>query len=120
MGRPVKKVKFGTYVSDTGIKVSAYLGGLVTDVFIVKQVGSHKYKVQEVSTSTIAICKLVSGAPANPGEMLMVGYDNPFQNSPIALKKLTQRRAYDFNGNVYHWELANDSSADYILLTVIV
>ena len=120
MGRPIKKIKFGTYVGEVGIKVAAYLCGTVTDVFIIKQVGSHKYKVQEVSSGLVDICKLVSGSPVNPGEMLMVGYDNPFQNSAIALKKLTQRRAYDFNGNVYHWELVNDSSADYILLSALV
>lgn len=122
MGRPIKKSKFGAYAgTSAGIRVSAFIGGSnQNDVYIVKQVGSKRYQVEDASTSVIAICKLVEAAPAVAGEMQMLGYTNAGADISVALKKLTQRRAYDFAGNVYKWELVNDSSMDYIQLYTLV
>ena len=127
MGRPVEKdvngvAVFGDYTGDAvGIKVSAYLstGTLRTDVYIVKQKGARTYKVIDKSDSTTGVCKLVSGTPAAAGEMRMIGYTNPGADVFVALKKLNKRVATDFSGNRYTWTLQNDSSEDYIELTLV-
>lgn len=127
MGRPVKKdvngvVVFGDYTtSSAGIRVSAYFGGsLRTDVFVISQKGSRRYKVQDKSDSTVAVCKLVSGQPADNGEMQLLGYTDAGADTSVALRNLFKRTAIDFNGNRYRWVLVNDSSMDYIQLTPIV
>lgn len=133
MGRPVRRdvagtEVFGTYVADSGIKVSAFLNGsLDTAAFIIKQTGSRKYKVSSADGAYTDIAKLVSTTPAAAGEMKMVGYvavsgNNPELEpvpAPIAIRHLNKRTAIDFNDNVYTWILQNDSSVDYILLTAI-
>jgi hypothetical protein len=55
MGRPVRRdvlgtEVFGTYVnSNAGIRCQAYFASNQTDVYILKQVGSRRYKVVDVS-----------------------------------------------------------------------
>lgn len=126
MGRPVKRdvngtLVFGDYTTDSaGIRVTAYFGGSSrSDVFIVAQKGSRRYKVQDKSDSTVAVCKLVSGNPAANGEMQLLGYTDAAADTTVALSKLFKRTAVDFSGNRYKWVLVNDSSMDYIQLTAI-
>jgi len=128
MGRPVKRdvagtLVFGDYTTTAaGIKVAAYFGGsLRSDVFIVKQKGSRRYLCQDKSDSTQAVCKLVSGTPAANGEMSLVGYTAPTEvdANVVVLRHLRKRTAIDWSGNSYTWQLVNDSSADYIALTLI-
>ena len=128
MGRPVKRdiagtLVFGDYTTTAvGIKVTAYFGGSSrTDGFIVKQKGARRYLVQDKSDSTQAVCKLVSGNPAANGEMQLVGYTAPAEvdSNVVILRHLSKRTATDWSGNRYTWQLVNDSSADYIALTLI-
>ena len=127
MGRPVKSdvngVKvFGTYTGDAGIRCEAYIGSNQTDVFIVKQKGSKRYLVQDTSSSTQAICKLVSGEPAAEGEMRLSGYlETGADASVVRIAKLQKRTAIDFSGNRYTWRLGNfqDSTGDQIFLTAL-
>jgi len=125
MGRPVKKdvngvAVFGTYESAAGIKVSAYMSGsLRTDVYIESQVGARRYVCHDVSDDVTAKCKLVSGTPAANGEMQMLGYTDPGSDTSVAIKKLNKRTAVDFDSNRYTWYLENDSSEDYIVLTLV-
>ena len=129
MGRPVKRdvagtLVFGDYTTTAvGIKVTAYFGGSSrTDGFIVKQKGARRYLVQDKSDSTQAVCKLVSGNPAANGEMNLVGFTNQGQaadNGVVVLRNLNKRTATDFSNNRYTWILVNDSSEDYIQLTLI-
>ena len=55
MGRPVRRdvagtEVFGTYISSgVGIKCAAYFASNQTDVYILKQVGSRRYKVVDLS-----------------------------------------------------------------------
>lgn len=125
MGRPLYKdvngvdVR-GTTVSAVGIRVDAYFSGsLRADVFIIKQAGARKYKVQDISDSATGFCKLVNATPAANGEMKLVGYLNGATGSPVTLNKLQKRTAIDWSGNRYKWTVQNDSSADYIVLTAI-
>lgn len=131
MGRPIRKVNLGTYAGAIGIRCEAYIGGSnQNDVFIVKQVGSKRYKVQDVSagTSSITRAKLVAGTPAATGEMRVTGYvagsgatANPATSGGTAkyAAKITQRRFIASDGTRYKWELVNDSTRDYIALTAI-
>lgn len=125
MGRPLYKDVLGNDVRGTtasaiGIRVDAYFSGsLRADVFIVKQAGARKYKVQDISDSATGFCKLVSGTPAANGEMKITGYLNGLTGSPVVINKLQKRTAIDWNGNRYTWFVRNDSSADYIVLTAI-
>jgi hypothetical protein len=131
MGRPVRRDVFGVEVfgdyttGSVGIKCEAYIGGNnESDVFIVKQKASRKYKVQDKSASTTVVAKLVSGTPAADGEMRLTGYapqagGGRNEAAPIYLAKLNKRLATDFSGNRYTWRLINDSSADYIELTLV-
>lgn len=127
MGRPVRKDVAGTDVfgnyatSQAGIKVSAYIpaadgGSSAVAGYIVKQVGSRRYKV--TTGQGTGKCKLVESAPA-AGEMVMLGYTNAGADISVAIRKLNKRTAIDFSGNRYTWVLVNDSSEDYIQLTAV-
>ena len=126
MGRPVKKdvngtAVFGDYTTTSaGIRVTAYFGGSSrNDVYVVSQKGSRRYKVADKSDGATAVCKLVSGNPAANGEMQLLGYTDAGADTSVALSKLFKRTAVDFSGNRYKWTLVNDSSMDYIQLTLI-
>ena len=129
MGRPIKKVKFGTYAGAIGIRCEAYLGGSnESDAYIVKQIGSKRFKVTEVAGGNSARAKLVAGTPAAPGEMRVTGYvagsggaTNPATSGGTAkyAAKITQRRFISSDGLRYKWNLVDDSTQDYIELTAI-
>ena len=128
MGRPINKAKLGTYTSAIGIRCEAYIGGSnQSDVFILKQVGSKRFKVQDTSASTTARAKLVAGAPAALGEMRVTGYVAGSASGNLSTMggtakyaaKITQRRFIASDGTRYKWTLVNDSTQDYIELTAI-
>jgi hypothetical protein len=129
MGRPVKRDRlgtlvFGTYVgAEEGIRCEAYIGGSnQSDVFIVKQLGARRYKVQEVSGGLTARCKLVTATPAATGEMRLTGYVNGDTGAPKILTKLMKKTAIASNGTKYKWTLMDDSTSGvrgYITLTAI-
>jgi hypothetical protein len=129
MGRPIKKVKFGTYAGAIGIRCEAYLGGSnESDAYIVKQIGSKRFKVTEVAGGNSTRAKLVAGTPAADGEMRVTGYvAGTFVTSSPAVggatakyaAKITQRRFIASDGTRYKWTLVDDSTQDYIELTAI-
>lgn len=124
MGRPVKRdvagtLVFGDYATTAaGIKVTAYVpgGSSVVAGYIVKQTGARRYKV--TTAQGTGKCKLVASASA-AGEMTMLGYTNPGADVSVAIRTLRKRTATDFSGNRYTWQLVNDSSEDYIELTLV-
>jgi hypothetical protein len=118
MGRPIRSDRngvqvFGTYVGAAeGIRCEAYIGGTnQSDVFIIKQLGARRYKVQEVSGSVTARAKLVSGVPAADGEMRLQGFIGGDPAQPITLRKLNKRTATSYAGARYKWLLNDDSTA---------
>ena len=124
MGRPIKKdaagvAIFGTYASNTGIRVDAFVGSAQVDCFIVKQKGSRRYLVQDVSAGTQAICTLVNVAAGSltAGQMRLTGYVGGNGDAGRAIQKLTKRIATDFSSNRYKWAVVNDYTNDYIVLT---
>ena len=141
MGRPLSKDVNGVKVTrsaaaaQAGIRVEGYFSGsLAADYQIVKQRGKKTYVVLKASVDALTdsesipgtvtgtdleIGTLVSGTPAANGEIRIVGYLSSNSGQVIPLAKLTKRLAYDFSGNKYKWQLDNDSSNDYIVLTAV-
>ena len=124
MGRPVKSdvagtLVFGDYATTAaGIKVSAQIPGESTAAagYIVKQVGSRRYRI--TTGAGTGVCTLVSSITAD-GQVVMLGYTNAGADVSVAIKRLNKRVATDFSGNRYTWLLVNDSSEDYIQLTLV-
>jgi hypothetical protein len=124
MGRPVKSdvagtIVFGDYTTtEVGIKVSAQIVGESSAAagYIVKQVGSRRYKV--TTGAGTSVCTLVETID-DDGQLVMLGYTNAGADTSVAIKRLNKRVATDFAGNRYTWLLVNDSSEDYIQLTLV-
>lgn len=136
MGRPLKKDVNGVNVirsftgAQPGILVQGYFDELQSDYQIVKQRGRSTFVVvrtnddnftdaesQSSLTGTqLKVGKLVSGEPANNGELRIRGSVSGQTPGEIAIAKMTKRLATDFSGNKYKWFLDNDSSADVLVL----
>lgn len=134
MGRPLKKDALGVDAigsftgAATGVRVEFYDSALRTDGVIIKQRGAKTFKVCRVgdvagnkgkdSTNT-ATCVLQNSEPNAANEMRLFGYVDSNSGVEVNIAKITKRVATDFSGNRYTWQLENDSSNDYILLTAI-
>lgn len=129
MGRPIKKVNFGTAAgSALGIIISAKDTASAATGVIVKQVGSKRYKVNNGGTdfrakldagdsngvATVDNTVVISGFLAGTG-----GSSGSLVGTRKRAAKLTQRRFIDSAGVRYKWQLISDSSQDYIELTAI-
>ena len=133
MGRPLNKRYFGSLATadqraagtetQENIRAEANLTttGIVDDAFIVAQKGSNKFilrnKAGDANSQTV--CRLVNKTTANIalGEMVLFGTDGT--GSRIPLKKITARRATDYNNNRYTWEVQDDSTETVIVLTAL-
>ena len=126
MGRPLRKDVLGTDVigtpvSDTGIKVQSHDGSTLSAAsFIIKQRGAKTFVITTNGTDR-QTCVLQSTTPAAAGQMLMMGFTQPYQAdaNAVPIAKITKRVATDFNAVRYNWQLVNDSTSDYIQLTAI-
>jgi hypothetical protein len=133
MGRPLRNDINGVDVRasyenlNAGIRCQFFDTELRTDGAIVRQRGAKTYVVTQLanlaanleSSTSTAVCVLVSGEPAAAGQMRILGATNDQVPGTVAIAKLTKRVATDFSGNRYTWYLENDSSADVIRLTAI-
>ena len=149
MGRPISKKFFGaTNASNVssesngtsfGIVMSAFIpavgeagyisgagGSSAVDSIISRQVGSRKYVVTNAQGSG----RVELGDQPSPvkGFGYLVGYimgtggtsnEKTSSGTTVAIKKLTARKAYGFDGHVYAWTAQNDSTQDYIELTLM-
>lgn len=135
MGRPLNKRYFGPLAdannplnapkNDTefNIRVEANLNtsGVVDDAFIVAQKGTNKFilrnKAGDANSQTI--CRVVNKATSALalGEMVLFGSDGT--GNRITLKKITARKATDYDNNQYTWEVQDDSTETIIILTAI-
>ncbi len=128
MGRPLKKSLFGPATGvNEGVVIVAHIpalntagyvsgaGGSSAQVsYIVRQVGSRKYVVQ--NAEGVGRVVLTNNPTPAAGEAYLVGYT---ATTTVSIQKLTARQAVDFDGNRYSWYLENDSTADVIRLTAI-
>lgn len=93
----------------------------IADVYIVKQKGARRFKVQHLEDGDTYVCKLVNksfndSSAVLAGEMVVIGYLN---GQAVRLSKLNNRTCADFNGNRYKWALSDDSTTSVITLTTI-
>jgi hypothetical protein len=120
-----------TAASHTGPKIPVDAAGFDTkiqiseestpDVYIVKQKGARRFKVQHLEDGDTKVCKLVDksyndSSAILAGEMVIIGYLN---GQAVRLRKLNNRTCADFNGNRYKWSLSDDSTTSVITLTAI-
>ena len=126
MGRPLRKDIngvdiIGTYAtSNTGIRVDVFDSALRDDGIILKQRGAKTFVVARAGTPTTRITAvLVSDTPNAAGEMNLFGFIGGNGAQRTNLAKITKRVATDFTGKRYKWQLVNDSSNDYIVLTAL-
>ena len=133
MGRPLNKRYFGSLATadqraagvetQENIRAEANLTttGIVDDAFIVAQKGSNKFILRnnEGDANSQTVCRMVNKATAALalGEMVMFGSDGT--GNRIPLKKITARKATDYNNNQYTWIVQDDSTETIIILTAI-
>jgi hypothetical protein len=129
MGRPLNKRYFGATGTGTGtglltgnnLPIRFKSGGTVYEGFIVKQVGSRRFKCStDDGTTAVAKCLLTAGTnsdPANNGEAVLLGLLNGSQ--PISIRELTNKIAVDFSSNRYKWTLTDDSTETLLILTAM-
>jgi hypothetical protein len=126
MGRPLNKRWFGTTGTGTGtglytgnnIPIRFKLGGVVYEGYILKQVGSSRYKVSTDDGTTAVGRAVLKNAvtPANNGEAALVGLYN---GQAVPIRRLYNRHAHDFNGRHFKWTLSDDSTETLLILTLI-
>ena len=113
MGRPLNKRLFGVAgtgptASGTEIKVNFHNGSAVKEGYIVKQLGSKKFRVEEIGTSGTFDCTLATGklpAALASGEMSISvqGSDSEtYGVSKIAGKKITLAQPSATGSNALH------------------
>jgi len=129
MGRPLNKRWFGTTGTGTGtglftgnnLPIRFKSGGTVYEGFIVKQVGSRRFKCStDDGTTAVEKCLLTAGTssdPVNNGEAVLLGLLNGSQ--PISIRELTNKIAIDFSSNRYQWTLTDDSTETLLILTAM-
>jgi hypothetical protein len=127
MGRPINKRYFGatgtgtTQADGANIPIRFKTGGTVYEGYIVKQVGSRRFKCStDDGTTAVAICVTVdAGAsfdPANNGECVLLGFQAN-SGTPRIIRRMTNRIAWDFLGRMHKWSLQDDSTETLIVLT---
>lgn len=129
MGRPLRKDingvdVIGTFASGTGVRVEFHDGtALRTDGVILKQRGGKTFRVCRVGDiadpTKYYTCVLKDSAPSAVGEMRLWGYTGSNSGTATNLRKITKRIATSFAGAQFKWQLANDSTNDYIVLTAV-
>lgn len=126
MGRPLNKRWFGTTGTGTGtglfvgnnVPIRFKLGGTVYEGYILKQVGSSRYKVS-TDDGTTAVGRAVltnTTTPASNGDAALVGLYN---GQAIPIRRLYNRRAHDYQGRHFSWTLSDDSTETLLILTLI-
>ena len=134
MGRPLRKDVngvdvIGTPSGATGVRVEAYVGTTAyTDAtynsstnyaYIYKQRGAKTFTLKNQAGTNLGACVLQAAIPSATGQMRINGYIGGNGSVPTPLAKINKRTAKDFNGVRYTWQLVNDSTSDYIVLTAV-
>jgi len=127
MGRPINKRYFGLTSGSAGtegnnITINCQVGSNAESAqgIILAQRSVRTFKVNDAANGTgnEGICTLVDAAAGSLGanEMSIVGFVN---GTSVRIAKLYNRTCRDFSNNRYKWEVTDDSSANYIVLTAI-
>ena len=108
MGRPLNKRNFGSDALDGQIEVSYHDGALKTG-YIVKQLGSKKFRVTDGATTFVCFLKW-TGAPSAAGEMT-IGITDEDGGGTSLVRKISGRKATLANGEVVGWRYSDTSTA---------
>lgn len=87
--------------------------------YILKQKSARRFLVR--TDNGDGVCTLVNddgSSGIDEGEMVLQGF-TAGDNGAVYIKKISGRKAYDFSGNAYIWSVANDSTANVIVLTAV-
>jgi hypothetical protein len=117
MGRPLKKSLFGANAKNN-LKVQFYNGTASKQGYIVKQVGSRRFKCKDAAGNA-AICKLVNKAAGSlaAGEMtITVKLDSGTVANvqKISSKMLTVYAANGGSPGRYPWNFSTSTSDGYV------
>jgi len=121
MGRPVNKRNFGATGVDAAptVPIRFYSGGSLYEGKILSQRATNKFNCSNDGDSVTEVCTLTSdgSAPNANGECQIIGIVDG--GGAIAIKKLFNRTAVDFNNNRYTWTAEDDSTESLLRLTAI-
>ena len=119
MGRPIDKYFLGpTGTSPATIPVRADIGGTDFEGYIVSQKGTKTFRVSNDAGTVVGEAILVNKINGHAaGEMSIVGLNEAGEAK--AIQKITAHRAVDYDGVVYTWAVADDSSESLLRLTAI-
>jgi len=117
MGRPIDKYFLGaTGGAPATIPVRADISGTDFEGYIVNQKGSNKFTVSNDAGTVSGVAYLVDKVTGHDaGECSIVGQVDGGDN--VTIQKITAHKAVGFNGTVYSWAVADDSSESLIRLT---
>ena len=120
MGRPVNKRYFGvTGGADANVPIRFHDGSSLIEGYIVSQRGTNKFKCSNDAGSITRVCRLTSdgSAPNADLECQLIGI--AAGGDPVAVKKLFNGTAVDYDNNRYTWEAQDDSTESLLVLTAI-
>jgi hypothetical protein len=121
MGRPVNKRNFGATGVDATPKVPIRFhdGSSLIEGYILSQRGTNKFNCSNDGDTITRVCRLTSdgSAPNANFECQLIGIGDG--GGAIAIKKLFNRTAVDYNNNRYTWTAEDDSTESLLRLTAI-
>ena len=120
MGRPVNSKNFGaTGGASPNIPIRFHDGSNLIEGYILSQRGTNKFNCSNDGDTITRICRLTSdgSAPNADLECQLIGIGSG--GDAIAIKKLFNRTAVDYNNNRYTWEAEDDSTESLLRLTAI-
>lgn len=118
MGRPVNK----RYLGVTGVDAQPtlpirFFSTSLIEGYIVAQKGTNKFKCSNDAGNVTATCRLVETTPNADNEAQLIGIVDGGNN--VAVKKIFNRTAVDWNNNRYTWTVEDDSTESLLRLTAI-
>jgi len=120
MGRPIDKLFLGaTGGSPATIPVRGKVEGTAEfEGFIKNQKGSNKFTISNDGGTVEGVCYLVDKVTGlADAECAIVGQVTGGDN--VTIQKITAHKAVGFNGTVYSWAVADDSTESQITLTAL-
>jgi len=119
MGRPIDKYFLGvTGGAPSTIPVRADIGGTDFEGYIVAQKGSKTFRVSNDGGTVVGEATLVNKLTGHAdGEMSIVGVVTG--GDVITIQKITAHKAVGYNGTVYSWAVADDSTESELRLTAL-
>jgi hypothetical protein len=121
MGRPVNKRNLGATGVDAtpAIPIRFHDGSNLIEGKILSQRGTNKFNCSNDGDTITRICRLTSdgSSPNADLECQIIGI--AAGGNPIAIKKIFNRTAVDYNNNRYTWTAEDDSTESLLRLTAI-